>query len=74
MMGLWYSILGILVLLAFVIVGAGGMSLYALFTIFIPMPPFFSSSSVLSTGVEMGKRSGSIPYPDGLGQQKSLPG
>ncbi len=35
-MGLWYSILGILVLLLLVIVGAGGMGLYTLFTIFIP--------------------------------------
>jgi nitrate reductase gamma subunit len=35
-MGLWYSILGILVLLLLVIVGAEGIGLYALFTIFIP--------------------------------------
>jgi len=35
-MGLWYSILGILVLLLFVIVGAGGVGLYSIFGILIP--------------------------------------
>jgi hypothetical protein len=40
-MGFWYSILGILVLLFFVIVGAGGMGLVALFTIFIPYAAVF---------------------------------
>jgi len=37
------------------------------------MPPFFSSSSVFIYRVlKMGQRSGPVPYPDGLGQQKSL--
>ncbi len=35
-MGLWYSILGILVLLLFVIVGVGGIGLYSIFGILVP--------------------------------------
>ncbi|OGP89605.1 MAG: menaquinol oxidoreductase [Deltaproteobacteria bacterium RBG_16_47_11] len=72
-MGLWYSILGILVLLLCVIVGAGGMGLYVLFTILIPY-----AAVLLFIGGFLYRvlkwASAPVPFhiPTVSGQQKSL--
>ena len=72
-MGLWYSILGILVLLLFVIVGAGGMGLYALFTIFIPYAAVLLFIAGFLYRV-LKWASAPVPFhiPTVSGQQKSL--
>jgi nitrate reductase gamma subunit len=72
-MGLWYSILGILVVLLFVIVGAGGMGLYVLFTILIP----YAAVLLFVTGFiyrVLKWASAPVPFhiPTVSGQQKSL--
>ena len=72
-MGLGYAILGILVLLFFVIVGAGGMGLVALFTIFIP----YAAVLLFITGFiyrVLKWASSPVPFhiPTVSGQQKSL--
>ncbi len=72
-MGFWYAILGILVLLFFVIVGAGGMGLVALFTIFIP----YAAVLLFITGFiyrVLKWASAPVPFhiPTVSGQQKSL--
>jgi nitrate reductase gamma subunit len=72
-MGFWYAILGILALLFFVIVGAGGMGLVALFTIFIP----YAAVLLFITGFiyrVLKWASAPVPFhiPTVSGQQKSL--
>jgi nitrate reductase gamma subunit len=73
-MGLWYSILGVLVLLLFVLIGVGGIGLYSVFSIFI------SYMAVLLFVVGFIYRvlkwaSSPVPFhiPTVSGQQKSLP-
>ena len=73
-MGLWYSILGVLVLLLFVLIGVGGIGLYSVFSIFIPY------MAVLLFVVGFIYRilkwaSSPVPFhiPTVSGQQKSLP-
>jgi len=72
-MGFWYSILGILVLLFFVIAGVSGLGLYTLFTIFIP----YAAVLVFVTGFiyrVLKWASAPVPFhiPTVSGQQKSL--
>jgi nitrate reductase gamma subunit len=72
-MGLWYSILGILVLLLLVIVGTEGLGLTALFTIFIPYAAAFLF--VIGFIYRVLKWAGApVPFhiPTVSGQQKSL--
>ncbi len=73
-MGLWYSIIGILVLLLFVIVGVEGIGVYALFTIFTP----YAAVLLFLFGFiyrVLKWASSPVPFhiPTVCGQQKSLP-
>jgi nitrate reductase gamma subunit len=72
-MGLGYAILGILVVLLFVIVGAGGMGLYVLFTILIPYAAVLLFVSGFIYRV-LKWASAPVPFhiPTVSGQQKSL--
>ena len=72
-MGLFYSILAILVLLFFIIAGAGGMGLYTLFTIIVPYAAIFLFVAGFIYRV-LKWASAPVPFhiPTVSGQQKSL--
>jgi len=72
-MGLWYSILASLVLLFFIIAGAGGMGLYTLFTIIVPYAAIFLFVAGFIYRV-LKWASAPVPFhiPTVSGQQKSL--
>jgi nitrate reductase gamma subunit len=73
-MGLWYSILGVLILFLFVLVGVGGIRLYAVFGIFLPyVAVLLFVIGFIYRVLKWGSSPVPFHIPTVCGQQKSLP-
>jgi nitrate reductase gamma subunit len=72
-MGLWYSILGMLLLILLVIIGTEGIGLYSFFAIFIPYVAFFIFIiGFIYRVLKWGRSPVPFHIPTVSGQQKSL--
>ena len=73
-MGLWYSIVGVLLLTLLVVIGTEGIGLYSFFAIFIPyMAVLFFIIGFIYRVLKWGSSPVPFHIPTVCGQQKSLP-